>query len=51
LKPPSLLQHEMLPNVAWGSKGEILAASRCFPLFSRQQTFAAAHPGMLEATA
>jgi hypothetical protein len=28
-----------LANVRCGSKGEILAVSRCFPLFSQQQTF------------
>ena len=26
-------------NVRFGSKGEILAASKCFPLFSQQRTF------------
>jgi hypothetical protein len=26
-------------DVSFGSKGEILAASKCFPLFSQQRTF------------
>jgi hypothetical protein len=30
------------PNVVCGSKCEILAASKCFPLFPQQQTFVAA---------
>jgi hypothetical protein len=29
-------------DVAFGSKGEILAASRCFPLFSQHRTFGGA---------
>jgi hypothetical protein len=36
-------------DVTFGSKGEILAESRCFPLFSRYRTFgASARQGMLK---
>ena len=36
------VQTNFIPRkVAFGSKGEILVASRCFPLFSQQQTFGA----------
>src|SRR5450759_4917777 len=38
LTPASLLQHEMLADDRFGSKGEILAKSRCFPLWPQQRT-------------
>jgi hypothetical protein len=45
--PPRAAQEPKSGEVCLGSKGEILAASRCFPLFSRYQTFgASARHGM-----